>query len=95
MGQPMDSEVEANSVSRILAIDVATGEKFACKSISNNKEAKDGGGYWGCEERIVEIMKHLPKHPASKHCEVEGHFLRMRDRAVHIVMECRHGPLHK
>lgn len=71
-----------------LAIDVATGEKFACKSISKKKlrtavDIED-------VRREVEIMKHLPKHP---------NIVSLKDTfedesAVHIVMElCEGGEL--
>ncbi|XP_052201199.1 calcium-dependent protein kinase 8-like [Diospyros lotus] len=71
-----------------LAVDVETGEKFACKSISKKKlrtavDIED-------VRREVEIMKHLPKHPniVSLKDTYED------DNAVHIVMElCEGGEL--
>ncbi|GMH13018.1 hypothetical protein Nepgr_014859 [Nepenthes gracilis] len=71
-----------------LATDLATGEKFACKSISKKKlrTAVDIDDV----KREVEIMKHLPKHPnivTLKDAYEE-------DNAVHIVMElCEGGEL--
>jgi calcium-dependent protein kinase len=71
-----------------LCTDRATGEKFACKSISKQKlrtavDIED-------VRREVEIMKHLPKHPniVSLKDTYED------DNAVHIVMElCEGGEL--
>ncbi|KAH7838441.1 hypothetical protein Vadar_026384 [Vaccinium darrowii] len=71
-----------------LAIDVETGEKYACKSILKKKlrtavDIED-------VRREVEIMKHLPKHPnvVSLKDTYED------DNAVHIVMElCEGGEL--
>ncbi|KAG5517551.1 hypothetical protein RHGRI_038075 [Rhododendron griersonianum] len=71
-----------------LAIDVETGEKYACKSISKKKlrtavDIED-------VRREVEIMKHLPKHlnVVSLKDTYED------DNAVHIVMElCEGGEL--
>ncbi|KAG2683453.1 hypothetical protein I3760_10G031600 [Carya illinoinensis] len=71
-----------------LCTDRATGETFACKSISKNKlrTAVDIADV----RREVEIMKHLPAHPniVSLKDTYED------DRAVHIVMElCEGGEL--
>lgn len=71
-----------------LAIDVETGEKFACKSISKKKLKTD----IDIEDvrREVEIMKSLPKHVniVSIKDTYED------DNAVHIVMElCEGGEL--
>lgn len=71
-----------------LCIDLKTGEKFACKSISKKKlrtavDIED-------VRREVEIMKHLPAHPniVSLKDTYED------DNAVHIVMVlCEGGEL--
>ncbi|KAH6834242.1 calcium-dependent protein kinase 19 [Perilla frutescens var. hirtella] len=71
-----------------LCIDVESGEKFACKSISKKKlrtavDIED-------VRREVQIMKHMPKHPniVSLKDTYED------DSAVHIVMElCEGGEL--
>ncbi|GFZ17039.1 calmodulin-domain protein kinase 7 [Actinidia rufa] len=65
-----------------LAIDVESGEKYACKLISKKKlrtavDIED-------VRREVEIMKHLPKHPNIVTLKDED------DNAVHIVMELGH-----
>ncbi|XP_074589804.1 calcium-dependent protein kinase 20-like [Curcuma longa] len=71
-----------------LCTDVATGERFACKSISKKKlrtavDVED-------VRREVEIMRHLPRHP---------HVVSLKDTyeddvAVHLVMElCEGGEL--
>ncbi|GMH00038.1 hypothetical protein Nepgr_001877 [Nepenthes gracilis] len=71
-----------------LAMDVTTGENFACKSISKKKlrtavDIED-------VRREVEIMKHLPKHPNI----VTLKDTYEDDTAVHIVMElCEGGEL--
>ncbi|GFZ18168.1 calmodulin-domain protein kinase 7 [Actinidia rufa] len=71
-----------------LAIDVESGEKYACKSISKKKlrtavDIED-------VRREVEIMKHLPKHPNI----VTLKDTYEDDNAVHIVMElCEGGEL--
>ncbi|GMH11479.1 hypothetical protein Nepgr_013320 [Nepenthes gracilis] len=71
-----------------LATDVATGEKFACKSISKKKlrtavDIED-------VRREVEIMKHLLEHPNI----VTLKDTYEDDDAVHIVMElCEGGEL--
>ncbi|PON32481.1 Serine/threonine protein kinase [Parasponia andersonii] len=71
-----------------LCTDKATGETFACKSISKKKlrtpiDTED-------VRREVEIMKHMPKHPniVSLKDTYED------DNAVHLVMElCEGGEL--
>lgn len=71
-----------------LCTDVASGERYACKSISKKKlrtavDIED-------VRREVEIMKHMPKHPnlVSLKDTYED------DSAVHIVMElCEGGEL--
>ncbi|KAG6520436.1 hypothetical protein ZIOFF_017492 [Zingiber officinale] len=71
-----------------LCTDTATGERFACKSISKKKlrtavDVED-------VRREVEIMRHLPNHP---------HVVSLKDTyeddaAVHLVMElCEGGEL--
>ncbi|PKU67785.1 calcium-dependent protein kinase 20-like [Dendrobium catenatum] len=71
-----------------LCIDKATGEKFACKSISKKKlrTAVDIDDV----RREVDIMRHLPAHPniVSLKDTYED------DNAVHLVMElCEGGEL--
>ncbi|GMH10308.1 hypothetical protein Nepgr_012149 [Nepenthes gracilis] len=71
-----------------LATDLATGERFACKSISKKKlrtavDIED-------VRREVDIMKHLPEHPNI----VTLKDTYEDDSAVHIVMElCEGGEL--
>ncbi|XWS52536.1 hypothetical protein CRYUN_Cryun11dG0079100 [Craigia yunnanensis] len=71
-----------------LCIDVNSGDKFACKSISKKKlrtavDIED-------VRREVQIMKHLPKHPNI----VTLKDTYEDDDAVHIVMElCEGGEL--
>ncbi|GFZ17107.1 calmodulin-domain protein kinase 7 [Actinidia rufa] len=66
---------------RYLAIDVESGEKYACKSISK-KKLRTAGDIEDVS-REVEIMRHLPKHPNI----VTLKDTYEDDNAIHIVME--------